>query len=193
MKVIVFDTEGNGNKDEQICQLSYIICEDGHLRGENFYFRVTSMNMYAQKVHGLSKFALEERSNGHGFADDAEKIHEDFSSADLVVGHHVTSDLARMQKEFARCARSFKPKRTFCTMRYFNNALHLAGKDGRKKFPRLEELSKYYQVEPDYVRSVCGTVFGCEDVSEHDARYDTVATYLVVMAATRSGDVRGVF
>jgi len=193
MKVIVFDTEGNGYKDEQICQLSYLIADDGKMVGKNFYFRVGGMNKYAQKVHGLSKYALEEKSCGRTFADDADEIYGDFVAADLVIGHHVTSDISRLRKEFARCSKSLKIKRTFCTMRFFNNALHLAGKNGQKKFPRLEELCKYYRVIPEDVRCLCGEVFAEEDVSEHDARYDAAATYLAVRAASLVGDVRGVF
>ena len=193
MKVIVFDTEGNGYKDEQICQLSYLIIESGEITGKNFYFCVDSMNSHAQDVHGLSKYALHEMSSGHRFKDDCEEILRDFESADLVVGHHVTSDISRMKKELARLEKSLKLKKTFCTMRYFNNALHLTSRTGQRKFPRLDELCKYYSVSPDYVRLSCGCVYATEDVSEHDARYDAMATYLVMAAASRSGDVRGVF
>ena len=192
MKTIIFDTEGNGYKDEQICQLSYIIREDGKHTSKNFFFSVSSMNPYAREVHGLSKCKLEELSSGKRFSDSYVEIFEDFNKADLLIGHNVSSDISRLQIEFSRCGVSFRPKKKLCTMKYFNNALKLSNKTGGKKYPKLSELCYYCHIDSRAIKYTCGVFFGENDVSEHDARYDTVATYLAVLSAMQLGDIRGV-
>lgn len=192
MKTIFFDTESNGYKDEQICQLSYIIRENGRHSCKNYYFSVSSMNPHAFEVHGLSKFKLDTLSSGRRFSDAYEAILEDFQSADLLVGHNISSDIKRLQIEFSRCGIDFKPKKQLCTMKYFGNALKLSGKQGRKKWPSLAELCNYYRVVPEAIRHSCAVFFHEQDLDEHDARYDTIATYLAVLVALNSGDIRGV-
>lgn len=192
MKTLFFDTEGNGCKEEQVCQISYIIREGDQHISKNFYFHVDFMNKHAYRVHHLSKSKLDELSNGSRFSDSYAEIFEDFSSADLIVGHNVSSDLKRLQTEFSRNGARFKPKGTLCTMKFFNNALKLSSKDGRKKYPNLSELCNYYKVDPLSIRTECSSFFDSDELDAHDARYDTVATYLCVLAAMRSGDIRGV-
>lgn len=192
MKTIFFDTESNGYKDEQICQLSYVIREDGKHICKNYYFSVSSMNPHAFDVHGLSKFKLDELSSGRRFSDVYEEIFNDIKSADLFVGHNVASDIKRLQIEFSRCRIDFRPKKQLCTMKYFGNALKLSGKDGRKKQPSLVELCDYYRIVPEAIKHFCEVFFGEKSLNEHDARYDTIATYLAVLAALQAGDIRGV-
>lgn len=192
MKTIFFDTESNGYKDEQICQLSYVIREDGKHICKNYYFSVSSMNPYAFDVHGLSKFKLEELSAGMRFFDAYESIFKDIESTDLFVGHNIASDIKCLQVEFSRCGIDFKPKKQLCTMKYFGNALKLSGKGGRKKQPSLAELCDYYRIAPESIRYSCKVFFGEQHLDKHDARYDSVATYLVVLAALQAGDIRGV-
>ena len=192
MKTIIFDTEGNGYKDEQICQLAYIIRDKGEHTSKNFYFAVSSMNPHAFDVHGLSKFKLEELSSGRHFIDNYAEILEDFSDADLLIGHNISSDISRLQIEFSRCGVNFKPNKKLCTMKFFNNAMKLSNKIGGKKYPKLSELCDYYHIDPRSVRYTCGVFFGDNNVSEHDARYDTTATYLAVLSAMQVGDIRGV-
>ena len=192
MRTIIFDTESNGYKDEQICQLSYIVRDGDAHRSENFYFSVSSMNPHAFAVHGLSKYHLEELSSGRRFFDDYARIFEDFNSADLLIGHNVSADIKRLQIEFSRCRINFKPKKQLCTMKYFGNALKLSGKNGRRKQPSLKELCEYYCITPEGIRQACETFFYICEAGEHDARYDTVATYLSVLAALDAGDIRGV-
>ena len=192
MKTIFFDTESNGYKDEQICQLAYVIREDGKHICRNHYFSVSSMNPHAFEIHGLSKFKLDELSSGKRFFDNYEAFFDDFKSADLLVGHNVASDIKRLQIEFSRHGIDFRPNKQLCTMKYFGNALKLSCKNGRKKQPSLVELCSYYRIVPDAIRHSCAVFFGEKNLNEHDARYDTIATYLCVLAATQSGDIKGV-
>lgn len=192
MRTIIFDTEANGYKDEQICQLSYIMRENGEHVSKNYYFAVSSMNPYAQKVHGLSKAKLDELSSGKRFHHSYVEIFEDFRKADLLIGHNVASDISRLRLEFFRCDAILRPPKTLCTMKFFNNALKLSNKDGQKKYPKLSELCEYYHIDPRAVKYTCGVFFGDNNVDEHDARYDTTATYLAVISAMQVGDLRGV-
>ena len=62
---------------------------------------------------------------------------------------------------------------------------------GRPKPPKLEELVAFYQLTPEYVAEKAEEWFGGGGTA-HDARYDTAATYLCVVAGTQKGDLRGV-
>ena len=179
-------------KEEELCQIAYIIRDGVRHTTKNFYFHVDHMNKYAFRVHHLSKSKLDELSGGSRFSGSYLEIFKDFSSADLIVGHNVSSDLKRLQTEFSRNGNRFKPKATLCTMKYFSNALKLSSKDGRKKYPNLAELCNYYKVDIESIRDGCSSFFDSCELDAHDARYDTVATYLCVLAALRCGDIRGV-
>lgn len=192
MRTLFFDTEGNGYKDEELCQIAYIILEDSRHISKNFYFHVEHMNKYAFRVHHLSKLKLDELSSGKRFSDSYLEIFEDFSSVDLIVGHNVSSDIKRLQTEFLRNGNRFKPNATLCTMKFFSNALKLSSKDGKKKYPSLSELCSHYKVDQKDVQLACASFFNDSAIEAHDARYDTLATYLCVLAALRSGDIRGV-
>jgi DNA polymerase-3 subunit epsilon len=192
MKTIIFDTEGNGYRDEKLCQLSYLVKDDSWIEAKNFFFRVDAMNEYAQKVHGFSKAALDRLSGGKMFSDSCKLIYEDFSTADILVGHNVKSDIQRMKAEFGRCGLTFIPQKRFCTMVHFNNALNLTGKRGQRKYPKLSELCRYYNIRDEQVEKMVSILFKARHTQQHDARFDAVATYLCVLQATKAGDVKGV-
>ena len=192
MRTIIFDTEGNGNRDEEMCQLAYIIRENGEHTCKNFYFPVNSMNPHAFAVHGLSRYMLDKLSEGFAFSERCDEIYGDFLRANLLIGHNLSSDIDRLNREFARNGREFNPRKKLCTMQYFNNALHLSGKNGQRKYPRLSELCEYYRIVPEMIQNTCGVLFRTDGVAAHDARYDATATYMCVLAALRSGDLKGV-
>lgn len=192
MKTIIFDTEGNGYRDEQLCQLSYIIKDGARLECKNYFFKVNAMNEYAQKVHGLSKLALERMSCGRVFADLSEEIYRDFCEADMIVGHNIKSDIQRLRAEFCRCGLTYAPRKKFCTMTYFNNALHLIGSTGQRKYPKLSELCHYYGIGEEKINDLVRKLFKTKNTKQHDARYDAAATYLCLLKATKAGDVKGV-
>lgn len=192
MKTIVFDTECNGLRDEAICQLSAIVIDDGYYTGINRYFSVHQMNDYAVRIHGLSKMRLYDLSGGKTFEDwAAENIHL-MLGADVYVGHNVSQDIHVLQKNLKRIGIPFGKVKTFCTMKYFDAALHLKSKTGKSKPPRLEELCAYYSISEDDIYKECHWIFGEGRYHAHDARYDSAATLLCVLEAQRRGDVKGV-
>ena len=79
MKIIVFDTETTSLKPGQICQLAYLMVENGEIRAKNMFFTVDDMDERSQGVHGFSMEMLEDLSEGKTFSDRAEEIHSDFS------------------------------------------------------------------------------------------------------------------
>ena len=103
MKLIVFDTEATDLTPGQICQLSYLMIEDGAVTGKNMYFAVDEMSEGAQEVHGMSIEDLDELSGGDRFEDRVDEIFADFSGCGLLVGHNVAADDRYIRVEFERC------------------------------------------------------------------------------------------
>lgn len=192
MKLIVFDTEATALEPGQICQLSYLVEDEGLVTANNYYFSVDDMTEGAQEVHGLSIQMLEELSHGRYFEDDAEIILQDFNSADLVAGHHVAADERYLRVEMQRAGLKLKKLNTFCTMNYASGIMNMARKvvTGRPKPPKLSELAEYYGITAGMADEKCGEYFGAAG-GLHDARYDTVLTYLCLKAAIQKGDLRG--
>lgn len=193
MKLIIFDTEATDLTPGQICQLSYLTVEDGQISGKNLFFAVDEMSEGAYEVHGMSMENLDELSGGERFEDRAEEIFEDFSSADLLIGHNVSADDRYLRVELERAGLKLKKIKTFCTMNYFTCVMNLKRKinTGRPKPPKLEELVEYYGLSPEFVAEKAAEWFGGGGQA-HDARYDTAATYLCVVKGTEKGDLRGV-
>lgn len=192
MKTIILDTEMNGSHRQDICQLSYIINNDGELTGHNFFFSVPEMNPYAQKKHGFSKMRLHQLSGGKTFVERFGEFYDDFADADLICGHSVSNDLRVLKLSFADAGCDFPKTRIFCTMLHFQNAMHLVGRTGKPKPPRLEELCEYLGLTEECIQGFCAEVFGKSACRAHDARYDTAATYLCIQEAQKHGDLKGV-
>ena len=114
MKLIVFDTEATDLTPGQICQLSYLMVDKGHVQGKNMFFAVDEMSEGAQEVHGMSMEMLDELSGGERFEDRAEEIFQDFSSCDMIVGHNVSADDRYIRVEFERLGMKLKKLLTFC-------------------------------------------------------------------------------
>lgn len=192
MRTIIFDTEATDLTPGQICQLSLLVVDDGQASGQNLYFSVDQMSEGAFEVHGLSMEALAELSHGQYFEDRAEEILALFNSADLVVGHNVSADERYLRVELERCGLKLKKLNTFCTMNYTTGILNMSRKvvTGRPKPPKLEELYAHYGIDDEMVRERCAQWFGGGS-DKHDARFDTAATYLSLLAAVEKGDLRG--
>ena len=62
---------------------------------------------------------------------------------------------------------------------------------GRPKPPRLEELWEHYGISTDDIAARSAEWFQGGGQA-HDARFDTAATYMCLLEATKKGDVRGV-
>lgn len=192
MRTIILDTESNGMRPEQICQLSYIIAENGQLTGRNFFFSVEHMNEFAQKKHGYSKMRLYELSGGRDFVERFEEFRGDFGGVDLICGHNISADVRLLKLSFRDAGALYPKIKELCTMRHFDNAMHLKDKRGKHKYPRLDELCRYYNIDDKAVRRLCTKVFGKTSYRAHDARFDTVATLLCIQEGQNRGDIRGV-
>lgn len=193
MRMIVFDTEATDLTPGQICQLSYLTVEDGQITGDNLFFAVDEMSEGAQEVHGMSREDLDELSGGQRFEDRAQQLFDHFSGSQLLVGHNVAADDRYLRVEFERCGLKLRKIPTFCTMNYFTSITDLKRKVniGRPKPPKLEELVEYFSIAPETVVEKSEAWFGGGGAA-HDARYDTVATYLCLVEATKQGKLRGI-
>lgn len=192
-RIIVFDTEATSLIPGQICQISCLILENGRITGKNYFFTVDEMDESSQEVHGMSMEMLEELSGGERFEDRADELFSDFSGAKLIIGHNVAADDKYIRVEFERLGIKLPRINTFCTMNYFTGIMNLARKqrNGRPKPPRLCELEEYYGLDGEFVAQKSAEWFGGGG-AEHDARYDTAATYLCLVKATEKGDLRGI-
>lgn len=193
MSVIVFDTEATDLTPGQICQLSYLMAEGDQVRGKNMFFAVDEMSEGAREVHGMSIEDLDQLSGGERFEDRAREICADFSAARLLVGHNVAADDRYLRVELERCGLKLKKIPTFCTMNYFTSDAALKRKvnTGRPKPPKLCELVAHFQIPEELIAEKSAAWFQGGGAL-HDARYDTAATYLCLLEATRLGRVRGV-
>ena len=193
MKLIIFDTEATDLTPGQICQLSYLMAEGEQVRGKNMFFTVDEMSDGAQEVHGMSMEMLEALSGGERFEDRAQEIYEDFSACELLVGHNVSADDRYLRVELERCGLKLKRLKTFCTMNYFTSDAQLKRKvnTGRPKPPKLCELVEYFQISEEEIAQKSDQWFGGGG-QLHDARFDTVATYLCLLAGARQGRIRGI-
>lgn len=192
MKTIVLDTEYNGMRPEQLCQLSYIIADNGRLSGRNYFFSVSCMNEYSQKKHGFSKKRLYDLSGGKVFSDHIDEISNDLMDADLICGHNIASDTRLLKLSFSNVEVPYPNIQEFCTMKHFDNAMQLRDKHGRQKPPRLDELCEYLNISDEQIREFCVEMFGKSAYRAHDARFDASATYLCIQAGQSRGDLKGV-
>lgn len=191
MKTIILDTESNGMRPEQICQLAYVISDDGMVTGRNFFFSVDCMNEYALKKHKLSKKRLYDLSGARKFQSRFDEIYQDFDTADMLVGHNLAADVRMMKVEYSRCNAEFPLIKPFCTMKHYQTAMHLRGRTGQRKPPRLDELCRYFRITDERVEAAVSHIFGSHNAIAHDARFDATATYLCVYEAQQRGDIRG--
>ncbi|NLE69559.1 MAG: 3'-5' exonuclease [Clostridiales bacterium] len=193
--ILVFDTEATALEPGQICQLAYLLEEgNGLVRACNYFFSVDDMSEGAQEVHGFSMEMLEELSGGKYFEDIAADFLPDFNGASLLVGHNVAADERYLRVEMERAGLKLRKIPTFCTMNYASGLMNLARKvvTGRPKPPRLLELAAYYGVTEEEAAGRTRAWFQTEDLRLHDARFDTVLTYLCFKRAIETGDLRGI-
>ena len=189
MKALYFDTETTGLRADgfilsgkvypgKICQLAYIVDEDGVLTPKNFYFCVEAIDPEASRVNGLTVPKLRELSRGRVFADDADEIWHDFASADVLVAHNLAFDERFMTVEFRRLGMSFDVgDKGFCTMRRFASVLRLPGRGRFYKMPSLAELAFFEGVTDEDVMLLMDDLFHTRKAA-HDARHDIVKMYL---------------
>lgn len=197
MKFLIFDTETTSIKPGHICQLSYITIDAStkpqQTIGKNFFFTVDEMDPAAEAVHGFSLEKLYDLSNGQYIEDLIEEFINDFSEADFVIGHNVNFDVRFLKLELEAMGIDYEPKNMFCTMQYYRDICKILRPSGDYKNPKLEEVINFLGITKDQISSKANELFqGSGDY--HDARFDTAATYLLIIEGLKKGYIpRGYF
>ena len=193
MRFISFDTETTGLRPGQICQLSYVIDDDGVAAGKNYFFAVRSIEPGASNVHGFTVPMLHKLSNGLIFPDHAEAILTDFESADLLLAHNFSFDQSFLAAEFTRSGITPSFPRQLCTMRHFTPICKLPSARPQRsgpgyKYPSLTELTRHLGITDKMVSERSKELFSLPHHAEyHDARVDSTAVYLCYQKAVTSG------
>lgn len=197
MKLLIFDTETTSIKPGHICQLSYITIDAStkpqQTIGKNYFFTVDEMDPAAEAVHGFSLEKLYDLSNGQYIEDLIEEFINDFSEADFVIGHNVNFDVRFLKLELEAMGIDYEPKNMFCTMQYYRDICKILRPSGDYKNPKLEEVINFLGITKDQISSKADELFqGSGDY--HDARFDTAATYLLIIEGLKKGYIqRGYF
>lgn len=190
MKLLFFDTETTGIKPGSICQLSYIIVDSSkkpqYTEGKNYFFTVDYVEPSAEEIHGFSVEKLYELSKGLYFEDLVEEFYEDFTSADFIIGHNVFFDIKFLTHELLGMGEDWQPQNTFCTMNYYRNICKLLKPNGDYKNPKLEEAVRFLNISKEKITKTADSLFQGSG-NYHDARFDTAATYLVVIEGIKKG------
>lgn len=190
MKLLVFDTETTSLKPGQICQLSYITIDASTkpqvTKGNNIFISVDEVDPSAEAIHGFSAEKLYTLSEGKYFEDVLPQFESDFQGCDFVIGHNVNFDVKFMKHELSGMGIDYVPKRTFCTMQYYRDICRLPKANGEIKNPKLEEVIKFLKITKEQISATSDKLFqGSGDF--HDARFDTAATYLLIIEGIKQG------
>ena len=179
-------------KPGQICQIAYLSVENGCVQGKSMFFTVDQMDERSRGVHGFSMEMLKTLSGGKTFSDCAGEIFDEFSSAEIIVGHNGAFDMRFLKAEFERVNLVLLNPKTFCTMIHFTGNMKM-----RRKFrayqpkpPKLIELKEYFSIEDDFIRAKADEWFGGSG-NQHDARFDAAMTYLCLVKGAELGMVEG--
>jgi DNA polymerase III, epsilon subunit and related 3''-5'' exonucleases len=188
--MIFFDTETTGLRPGSICQLSYITVDTSvkpnSVLGNNMFFSVDYVEPQAEEIHGFSVEKLYELSEGQYFEDSFEKIYEDFYNADFLIGHNVNFDIGFLKHELEGCGEELITKNTFCTMNYYKDKCKLLDYKGQYKNPKLEEVVRFLGITREEITETSKKYFSGSG-NFHDARFDTAATYLIVVEGIKKG------
>ena len=185
MRTIVFDTETSGFRPGNICQLAYIIDDDGSITGRNYFFKVDYVEPGAERVHGFSVEALGALSGGQAFGTRARSICDDFIACPIWVAHNFYFDNSFLLAECKRNGIMIAAEQYFCTMRHYTPIMKLPPNPAKLgasqyKYPSLSELMAFIGVSDDETAELAGDLFdwGDSGLCRHDARFDCAATYL---------------
>lgn len=176
--IIYFDTETTGLYPGQIAQISYVMQSADSLLCKNFFFTVDAVEYGAFKVHGFTVEKLRELSCGQRFCDHVDEIEKDFNDADLIVAHNTAFDFMFMRTEFERLDKVFYCKKELCTMKGLTPVCKIKRSSGGYKYPKLAEACEFFGITDTEIKQDVERLFGAS-VDYHDARFDTVALYLV--------------
>lgn len=191
LRMIFFDTETTGFRPGNICQLSYLLVDGDEVEPKNFFFKVNNVDPGAERVHGLSVRKLAKLSNNKTFQDSFHVLNSDFSNADILIAHNFNFDLNFIRTEFSRCKHDFKYIDSICTMRHFTDICKIPKSNGYGyKWPKLGELTQYLGIKDKEILNATKEIFEISDTGYHDARFDTIATYLSYMKAVEMGLIK---
>ncbi len=188
MKIVFLDTETSGLNPGQICQLTYIVEDEGVIiKRVNQYMKVDFVEPGASNITGLTKERLDILSEGATFGRRAKEFYIDMNNS-LIISHNIPFDEKFLVAEMNRLGVDFEFNPKFCTMRYFTNILKIPGKyNGQYKWPKVQEVMQYVGVSYQEVIEFTRSLFGDFRVDAHDARYDTVAVYLFLHKMRSTG------
>lgn len=190
MKLLFFDTETTAIRPGSICQLSYIIINTDKkpqsTTGKNFFFTVDEMDSESERIHGFSLEKLYQLSGGKYFEDSFEEFFQDFIDADFVIGHNVQFDVKFLKHELSGLGEDYNPNKVFCTMQYYRDICKLLRASGDYKNPKLEEVISFLNISKNTIAETANKLFSGSG-NYHDARFDTAATYLIVVDGIKKG------
>lgn len=190
MKLLFFDTETTSIKPGSICQLSYITVDASAKPqvtiGKNFFFTVEEMDPSAEQVHGFSLEKLYNLSEGQYFEDLVMDFIDDFKNSDFIIGHNVNFDIKFLKHELLMLGENFIPKNIFCTMAYYKDICRIPKANGEVKNPKLSEVIDWLNISSEQISQTSERLFEGSG-NYHDARFDTAATYLLVIEGLKKG------
>ncbi|MBO8161911.1 MAG: UvrD-helicase domain-containing protein [Thermosipho sp. (in: Bacteria)] len=187
--ILIFDCETTGLNPGNICQLSYLICNERSIKAKNFYFTVDYVEPEAQRVHNLSVNKLRQLSNNKRFKDFFREIKDDFCNADLLIAHNYSFDMKFIKAEFSRQGYKYMPNDSFCTMRYFTDICKLYNQSHRYKYPKLKELANFLNINKYDILCTVKEYYGEDSISFHDARFDVTTTFLCFVKGIKNGHI----
>lgn len=190
-RILFLDTETTGLSPGNICQLSFLVIDEGKVTPNNYYFKVEYVEPGAQRVHGLSVNKLAQLSKNKTFIDYQDELIDEFNKSDILVAHNFNFDINFIKTEFKRCGINYIYNDSLCTMRYFTDVCRIPNSKGNGyKLPRLEELISYFEIKDRTIKSKTKELFNCNNIGYHDARFDTTAVYLCFMEALDRGLIK---
>lgn len=181
VKNVFFDVETTGLRPGQICQLSFIVENEWKIeQAKNYFFTVDTMEEGAQKVHGMSKEWLADKSGGLTFKDIYKEVHQVFKEG-RIIAHNVKFDEMFISMELWRVGISFRPADRQCTMEFLKDVIKIPARgrrQGKYKRPSLSEVVNYFDIDTNKIMAYSQQLFGAGDVGFHDSRFDTTAIYV---------------
>jgi len=144
MKYFIFDTETTGFPPRaRLVSIAWQIWEDNNFIEKDYYIVTPDgfeIPYQAQKVHGIStEYALK---NGIDLKTVITTLNKKLKEIDTVVAHNYGFDSKIILGEYSRLnfENILSTKQIIDTMLISTDYLKLSGKNGRYKWPKLEEL-----------------------------------------------------
>lgn len=151
--VLVFDTETDGGKGGQLAvQIAWCIYDAAgyEMSSRSEYLALPpgrTINVFAQRVHGITMQMLEDRGMAPQFvlADFFDAVDRVTAAGGRIVAHNAQFDAAVVSHTATSCglARDLRAAECFCTMEHSKRRLGLVNKRGGLKAPKNVELHEH--------------------------------------------------